>query len=92
MIAYEPTDIRDVVPAETYREHIELLAAELALAVNERDALRGALGKILAMWDRLHEENAEGEDASVGDSWAIIAMNMEPARALLAGQEGSGGV
>jgi hypothetical protein len=33
----------DVVPLSTHTEGIELLAAELALAVSERDAYRGAL-------------------------------------------------
>jgi hypothetical protein len=78
-VAYEPTDIRDVVPVETYTEHIELLAAELAAAVNERDALRGALARALSLIDR-------------NEMYTLVMYWTDEVRALLAGQEGSGGV
>lgn len=40
MIAYNDADERAYVPLATYTEGIELLAAELALATNERDEAR----------------------------------------------------
>jgi hypothetical protein len=101
MIAHEPTDIRDVVPLETYREHVELLAAELAETTNERDALREALAAI----EPAVRYTSDGKvvecpfchAAQPHEDWySEVTFPHTPdcqwmkARALLAGQEVSG--